>query len=260
MSRNYRFFVDLARKRVPPAHDAKVRFLDFGCGEGQIVSLAREVGYAAEGVDTYAGGWGEAMAVGLQLEGVQRIPPGAPLPFDTGRFQIVVSNMVLEHVRDLGPVAAELSRVTATGGLVLLAMPTRSTWWEAHLRVPFAHLLPTGSASQRVALSLAHRFGLGQRQQAREAFVAGAIEALTTEIFVHRHQELVAAFQPTFALEATLEADWARDRIEQHRLTSWLAPIARTKAATPVLRALTRRTALSLLALRRRQAGDQKFS
>ena len=252
MSRNYSFLVDLARKRVPPAHDAKIRLLDFGCGAGQIVSRAREVGYGAEGVDTYAGGWGEAMAAGLQLEGVQHIHPGAPLPFETGRFQVVISNMVLEHVRELGPVAAEVSRVTATGGLVLLAMPTRSTWWEAHLRVPIAHLLPTRSASQRMALSLAHRLGFGQREQAREAFVTSAIEALTTEIFVHRHQELVEAFLPTFALEATLEADWARDRIEQHRLTSWLAPIARTKAATPVLRALTRRTALSRLALRRR--------
>ncbi|MFN9909662.1 MAG: methyltransferase domain-containing protein, partial [bacterium] len=91
MSRNYSFLVDLARKRIPPAHDAKIRLLDFGCGAGQIVSRAREVGYAAEGVDTYAGGWGEAMSAGLQLEGVQQIPPGAPLPFETGRFQVVIS-------------------------------------------------------------------------------------------------------------------------------------------------------------------------
>ena len=114
MSRNYNFLVDLARKRLPPAHDAKIRLLDFGCGAGQIVSRAREVGYAAEGVDTYAGGWGEAMAAGLQLEGVKHIPPSAPLPFEKGRFQVVISNMVLEHVRELGPVAAEVSRITST--------------------------------------------------------------------------------------------------------------------------------------------------
>jgi SAM-dependent methyltransferase len=252
MSRNYGFIVDIAKRRFPPAQNARIRFLDFGCGAGQIVKLARDLGYAAEGVDTYAGGWGEAMEAGLQLEGVQRILPGAPLPFEAGRFHVVVSNMVLEHVRDLGPVAAELARVTATGGLVLLAMPTRSTLWEAHLRVPLAHLLPTGSAIQRMALSLAHQLGLGDRQQPREAFINNAIEALTKEIFVHPHKGLIEAFEPNFALEATLEADWARDRMEQQRVAAWLAPITRTEAATPILRFLTRHMALSLLALRRR--------
>lgn len=50
------------------------------------------------------------------------------LPFDDGTFDVVIAEMVLEHVIDLKQAAQELQRVCATGGLVIATVPFCFPW------------------------------------------------------------------------------------------------------------------------------------
>ncbi len=51
------------------------------------------------------------------------IAPGAPLPFAANRFDAVLCTQVFEHVDNLGPVVAEISRVLKPGGELILSVP-----------------------------------------------------------------------------------------------------------------------------------------
>lgn len=51
------------------------------------------------------------------------IAPDAPLPYDAGSFDLVVSMDVIEHVKDPPPWLAELSRVLRPGGRLFLTTP-----------------------------------------------------------------------------------------------------------------------------------------
>ncbi len=59
------------------------------------------------------------------------------IPFATGSFDLVTSNMVFEHLTDPETVVAELVRVTAPGGRILIH--TVNAW---HYAAWFAHLTP----------------------------------------------------------------------------------------------------------------------
>ena len=62
---------------------------------------------------------------GERLHSADVIEPGAPLPYPSGRFDLVVSMDVIEHVKEPGllPWLREIFRVTKPGGLVFLTTP-----------------------------------------------------------------------------------------------------------------------------------------
>jgi len=62
---------------------------------------------------------------GERLAGADVIEPGAPLPYASGRFDLVVSMDVIEHLPEpaLLPWLVELFRITKPGGLVFLTTP-----------------------------------------------------------------------------------------------------------------------------------------
>ncbi len=90
------------------------RFLDAGCGTGQLLALAASRGATVWGVDPSA----ECLAEARRLlpNADLRIGEMDELPFDTGTFDVAVgfgANLVI----------AELVRVCRPGGLVGLATP-----------------------------------------------------------------------------------------------------------------------------------------
>lgn len=62
---------------------------------------------------------------GDRLYAADVVTPGAPLPYADGRFDLVVSMDVIEHVKEPGllPWLREIGRVTKPGGLVFLTTP-----------------------------------------------------------------------------------------------------------------------------------------
>jgi SAM-dependent methyltransferase len=124
--------------------------LDFGCGNGRIITRSIETGTGEfHGADTYYGDGeifardGEAVPPATR-ERIKLLMPGESLPFDDDTFDFVCSNQVFEHVADLWATVAELARVTRPGGVHVHLFPTLELLKEAHVGVPLIHRLSTG--------------------------------------------------------------------------------------------------------------------
>lgn len=64
------------------------------------------------------------------------------MPFAPGTFNVVVSNHVIEHVKDQQLHLSEVWRVLKPGGVVYLATPNRNWLIDPHYRVPFINWMP----------------------------------------------------------------------------------------------------------------------
>jgi len=67
---------------------------------------------------------------------------GCALPFNDGSFDYVVSNQVLEHVRDKDRILDEIHRVLRPDGTFLVSFPNRLFPGNPHDLPPFFSLLP----------------------------------------------------------------------------------------------------------------------
>ncbi|HEV8130108.1 MAG TPA: methyltransferase domain-containing protein [Acidobacteriota bacterium] len=94
-----------------------VRVLDAGSGCAPYKSLFSEERFRYVAADTALAG------------GVSVLAEGASLPFANGAFDLVLSNQVLEHVRQPEAVCTELKRVLSDRGYLLLSCPFV---WEIH--------------------------------------------------------------------------------------------------------------------------------
>ena len=96
------------------------RLLDVGCGTGDLVRAAGDLGLAAIGVEPDP----EMAALAGARLGADVAVAGLPeLPHADDGFDVVLANFVLNHVDDPRAGARELARVTAPGGVV------RATLW-----------------------------------------------------------------------------------------------------------------------------------
>lgn len=58
----------------------------------------------------------------------QQSVDGQPLPYETGTFDLVTCNHVLEHVFETENFLREMSRVTKPSGLVVIGVPNAAAW------------------------------------------------------------------------------------------------------------------------------------
>lgn len=99
-----------------------LQVLDLGCGTGRHTKWLAEEGAVVTAVD---------FSEGMLAEAKRNVPsPNVtwvvhdlhrPLPFDAGMFDLVVSGLVLEHIRELDPLFAEVRRVLKPGGRAVLS-------------------------------------------------------------------------------------------------------------------------------------------
>lgn len=115
--------------------------VDLGCGDGKLVHDYRQLGYEAFGCD-FEFKKGEHVDY-MRGAGIIRLIESAPyhLPFEDGSVDFLVSNQVLEHVRDYSATLSEIKRVLKPGGMSLHIFPSRYTPIEPHLFVPFGTVL-----------------------------------------------------------------------------------------------------------------------
>jgi 2-polyprenyl-3-methyl-5-hydroxy-6-metoxy-1,4-benzoquinol methylase len=104
------------------------QLLDAGCGSGRMLDELSRYGHA-HGVDSNAWAVSSARARGhadVRLGMVEQ------LPYATGTFDLVTCLDVIEHTPDDHRVLAELRRVTAPGGHLLVTVPAYQFLWSAH--------------------------------------------------------------------------------------------------------------------------------
>ena len=154
--------------------------LDFGCGQGEFVALARREGLRAQGCDWYAGPWAwlfdDVKKNPALRDHVRQIEPDGRLPFADASFDAVTSNMVFEHIADFEKPVSEIARVLKPGGLFVVLFPSRELWFEQHVGLPFAHrvavagiLLGCASPRARLAARRPVARGVGRAQRRVDA-------------------------------------------------------------------------------------------
>ena len=107
---------------------ASRRVLDAGCGTAYGSKLLAEAGAT------------EVIGVDVAQDVLDAVRPNMPssvileradvtsLPYDPGRFDLIVCFEVLEHLQDVGLALDELRRVLAPGGLIAASTPNRDTY------------------------------------------------------------------------------------------------------------------------------------
>lgn len=90
--------------------------LELGCGTGRVLQKLSETAAKAVGVDISAGMIEWAKGRGLDA----RIADLCDLPFEDGEFDVVCSYKVLAHVPNIMRALEEATRVTRSGGHLLL--------------------------------------------------------------------------------------------------------------------------------------------
>ncbi|WMS43714.1 class I SAM-dependent methyltransferase [Acuticoccus sp. MNP-M23] len=95
------------------------RALDVGCGEGRFCRMLANAGIAATGLDPTPALIDEART--RDTLGQYVIGTAEALPFEIGRFDLVVSYLTLIDIDDIDRAIAEMIRVLAPGGTLLVA-------------------------------------------------------------------------------------------------------------------------------------------
>jgi SAM-dependent methyltransferase len=120
-----KLFLRLIERAFPPG-DRPLDILDFGCGTGAFLEHLERFGtVSAVDADPSA----VAFCHTRGRSEVQLVPPGAPLPFPDGAFDLVTTLDVIEHIDDDVGALTELRRVLRPGGRLLVAVPAYMFLW-----------------------------------------------------------------------------------------------------------------------------------
>jgi SAM-dependent methyltransferase len=227
------------------AKNPEARFLDYGCGAGNLVGAARERGIQMFGAEVYhMGNRDDVLARGPQLEeGVVREIKDNMLDFEDDFFDFATSNMVWEHVHDLKTVAEEMARVIKPGGQLLHLFPTVDVVREGHIGIPFAHRFKQGSKLRYWYTYGLRALGLGHYKDDRSLreWTRSALEYVDTKTCYRTLKEIKALFDPYFTTSTDIESEYLHFRLEKSRRLRMFTPIANCPITRPLTTGLLHR-------------------
>lgn len=180
-SPNYAFVCDYVSRHFPKT----TRILDFGCGDGSLSALLMKEGFDVSGVDILdeAANW--LRDLGCSEEVRAKFKYGNyidMIPFGDRMFDVVVANVVFEHIEKFPVLVPEFARVLDKGGVLLASFPTRESIIEAHARLPFLHKVGRGRL-RKAYLKGFGRWGLRKSPAAAEEYAAGYINYIDYHTF-----------------------------------------------------------------------------
>jgi len=227
---NYEFCVAYAVSNLPKGG----KMLDYGCGDGTIIKLARANGLEAYGCDVfYAGGdYSKIIPEDAFADSIFRMKDGR-IPFGENTFDLVTNNQVLEHVDNLDHVVSEIARVLKPGGLVLSLFPDSGVWREGHCGVPFLHWFPKQSRFRVTYAYAARLIGIGYFKNGKRPrqWAEDFCQWLDDWTYYRSYAEINRTFARHLSHPHHLEAEWMNARLgkKARLLPSWVKIIIAKK-------------------------------
>jgi len=131
LSENHWWFVgtrDILFSSIAGKYLPGTRILDVGCGSASMMKRSSQIGPVV-GIDTSIGALKHCHSIGFSslCQG-----DAAKLPFKSNTFGLVIAADMLEHCDNDERALAELNRVTAHGGTLLISVPAHNALWSAH--------------------------------------------------------------------------------------------------------------------------------
>jgi len=136
-----------------------IRVLDYGCGAGELVRFLMDNGFDAYGVDVdtfFDDFYSYTDRELLSEKRICVIDIDGKGPLSGQTFDFIVSNMVIEHVKDKKAHFEAMARYMNNGSVALLMYPLLESFREGHIRQFFIHWIPKGRL--RVAAAYLQKF------------------------------------------------------------------------------------------------------
>ncbi len=108
------------------------RFLEIGCGTGNVSNFLAKKGYRVTGCEYYKEAIDEAWPGYDKVQG-----DAATLPFANDSFDVVGLFDVLEHFSDETQILMEARRVLNKTGILVITVPARSELWSSTDEISF---------------------------------------------------------------------------------------------------------------------------
>jgi SAM-dependent methyltransferase len=242
---NYCFALDFAASRFPGGV-----CLDYGCGAGDTVAAGLAKGMNIFGVEIFQLGppsQEKAITAGLLGKEVRELAANGRIPFPDSFFDVVLSNMVFEHVSDLGAVLAEIHRVLKPTGELLAVFPSVEVIREGHCGVPLVHRLANHPRVAYFYLRIARALGLGYHhdRKVQTQWASDFVKYLQQFCFYRSEREIFQHFSAAGFVVRGVESDYVDYRLRQGRL----APLARlARVGGPLTFALRKLATMVLVA------------
>ena len=138
--------------------------LDYGCGNGKLVSYANINGYKFFGVDNYDyldSSYINAFLNSPAKQYIRLLDKLGVIPFEDRTFDYVTSITVFEHVENLETVLMEIRRVLKDDGKVLCGFPLKFSYQEGHIGIPFSHWFEPSSKVRKLWMMFLYKLGFG---------------------------------------------------------------------------------------------------
>ena len=110
---------------------SKVKVLDFGAGRGGFHDMKRSVfarhlqDLRKTGAEVWASDIDPIVLTHPCSDHQVHFDPNEPLPFENEQFDVIVSDMVFEHIEDPSAMTAELRRILKPGGWICARTPNK---------------------------------------------------------------------------------------------------------------------------------------
>jgi len=167
MSVNYQYLLSIVEQSAKK--NPSITILDYGCGRGQIIKLARSKNINIFGAEVFHNGPSviQQLSEDKLFGDIIREIKDDQLPFLDKFFDLVISNQVFEHVPDLDKVFHEIHRVLKPTGTMIALFPSKEIFREGHTGIPFLHWFSKNKTRYTYTLAM-RNLGFGRSKKPKE--------------------------------------------------------------------------------------------
>lgn len=144
--------ISFLEKIIPDLKGKKI--LDLGCGRGEFLTAMKAKGFDIIGVEPdpykYEAIRKNEKEMGVRIEAIKA--PGEELPFDSGTFDFIYCNNVIEHCKNPILLLKESYRVLKPQGLAYFTVINRFAFRDPHYHLNFLNLMPRWLAEKYIIL------------------------------------------------------------------------------------------------------------